>query len=353
MRAYPKYLVVIRVLAIGALLTLLSGILSGIGHSIQRYGLDFLPELTPRTFFQRHIHLIIVLLTTPLWLLGGILSVSGAVLRWQAFSMGDVSLLKPLTNINILIVVIVGVVFLHEKIGRTEWIGISGLLAGVILLSIFTQERIIDTYNIPLYLLSTIICIILVSVFVFIGSKLDRSSREKELLFAISSGILYGIATIFLKAMTIEVIQILGYFNVFDPLALVTLITRISFWMYVISSVIAYFLLQCAYSHRRVSVAFPVNNSLSTLVPIIIAVFVFGDTLLILINGFVIFPFSYLPIIGIIAILISIILLRQFQGTITQTPLDTPPSVASSFEEEIKGVSHEAKHLQVSQTSLG
>ncbi|MFX1540784.1 MAG: hypothetical protein ACFFBX_08415 [Promethearchaeota archaeon] len=340
-------------LAIGALLTLLSGILSGIGHSIQRYGLDFLPELTPRTFFQRHIHLIIVLLTTPLWLLGGILSVSGAVLRWQAFSMGDVSLLKPLTNINILIVVIVGVVFLHEKIGRTEWIGISGLLAGVILLSIFTQERIIDTYNIPLYLLSTIICIILVSAFVFIGSKLDRSSREKELLFAISSGILYGIATIFLKAMTIEVIQILGYFNIFDPLALVTLITRISFWMYVISSVIAYFLLQCAYSHRRVSVAFPVNNSLSTLVPIIIAVFVFGDTLLILINGFVIFPFSYLPIIGIIAILISIILLRQFQGTITQTPLDTPPSVASSFEEEIKGVSHEAKHLQVSQTSLG
>ncbi|MFX1492024.1 MAG: hypothetical protein ACFFBU_07170 [Promethearchaeota archaeon] len=338
-------------LAIGALLTLLSGILSGIGHSIQRYGLDFLPELTPRTFFQRHIHLIITLLTTPLWLLGGILSVSGAVLRWQAFSMGDVTLLKPLTNINILIVVIVGVIFLHEKIGRAEWIGISGLLAGVILLSIFTQERIIDTYYLPLYLLSTIICIILVSAFVFIGSKLDQSSREKELLFAISSGILYGIATIFLKAMTIEVIQILGYFNVFDPLALLTLITRISFWMYVISSVIAYFLLQCAYSHRRVSVAFPVNNSLSTLVPIIIAVFVFGDTLLILINGFVIFPLSYLPIIGIIAILISIILLRQFQGTTTQTPLDTPHSVASSFEEEIKGVSHEAKHLQVSQTS--
>ena len=260
--------------------------------------------------------------------------------------MGDVSLLKPLTNINILIVVIVGVIFLHEKIGRAEWIGISGLLTGVILLSIFTQERIIDTYNLPWYILSTVICIILVSAFVFIGSQLDRSSREKELLFAISSGILYGIATIFLKAMTIEVIQILGYFNVLDPLALLLLITRISFWMYVISSVIAYFLLQCAYSHRRVSVAFPVNNSLSTLVPIIIAVFVFGDTLLILINGFVVFPFSYLPIMGIIVILIGIILLRRFQGKETQTSLDTPPIITTSFEEEIKGVSPEAKHLQ-------
>jgi uncharacterized membrane protein len=334
MDAYPPNLVVISVLAIAALLTLISGILSGIGHSIQRYGLDFLPELTPRKFYHRHIHLIITLLTTPLWLLGGVLSVSGAVLRWQAFSMGDVSLLKPLTNINLLIVVMVGVIFLHEKIGHAEWIGVSGLLAGVILLSLFTQERIITTYNLVGYILSTIICVILVTAFLFIGSQLDRSSREKELLFAISSGILYGVATIFLKAMTIEVIQILGYFNVLDLVALLILVTRISFWMYVISSVSAYFLLQCAYSHRRVSVAFPINNSLSTLVPIIIAVFVFGDTLLILINGFIIFPFSYLPIMGIIAILIGIILLRRFQGTATQTPFDATSLVKTSLRKK-------------------
>ncbi|MFX1318859.1 MAG: DMT family transporter [Promethearchaeota archaeon] len=322
-------------ISIAAILTLVSGILSGIGHSIQRYGLDKLPELTPRAFYKRHIRLLFALFTTPIWLFGAILAVSGALMRWQAFSMGDVSFLKPLTNINILIVIILGVLLLGEVIRRIEWGGISALLIGVFVLSLFAQERIIDTYNIFWYIISTIICVVLVTISIGIGSQLTRSSREKELMFAISSGILYGIATIYLKAMTIEVIQVLGYFSVLDPLSLLILLTRYSFWFYFISSIIAYFLLQCAYSHRRVSVAFPVNNSLSTLVPIIISVLVFGDSLLILINGFIVFPLSYLPIIGIIAILIGVVLLRRFQGISAKVP------AVSSFssEEEIKGVS--------------
>ena len=307
---------------IPALLTLISGILSGIGHSIQRYGLDALPELTPQTFYRRHIHLLLTIFTTPLWLLGGILAVSGAVFRWQAFSMGDVSQLKPLTNINILVVVIVGLLFLHERVGRYEWIGISGLLAGVFILSISAEERIIDVYNLPWYLTSTIVCLILVAVFGFIGSQLGRTSREKELFFAMSAGTLYGIATIFLKAMTIEVIQVLGYFYILDPVSLFVLVTRGSFWLYLSSSVVAYFLLQCAYSHRRVSVAFPVNNSLSTVVPIIISVVVFGDLILIPVGELLLFPYSFIRIIGIATIIIGVLLLRRFQGKTYDSPVE-------------------------------
>lgn len=322
--------------ALAALFTLVSGILSGIGHSIQRYGLNSLPELTPRAFYQRHLRLLFALLTSPLWLLGGILAVSGALLRWQAFSGGDVSLLKPLTNINIVVVVIVSVVFLGERIRRIEWIGIAGLLVSVFILSFAGQERYIDSYNIPAYFLSTIICFSLVAIFAVMGSQLHRSAREKELLFALSAGLLYGIATIFLKAMTIEVIQLLGYFNVLDALSLFVLITRGSFWLYVVSSIIAYFLLQCAYSHRRASVAFPINNSFSTLVPIIIAVLVFGDSLLILRNGLILFPISFLPLIGIITIILSIFLLRRFQGKTVENYTESDSSEKASIEEKIK-----------------
>ncbi|MHA2315114.1 MAG: hypothetical protein ACXACF_07495 [Candidatus Hermodarchaeia archaeon] len=325
-------------IVIPVLLTLVSGILSGIGHSIQRHGLDSLPELTPQTFFRRHIHLLIAIFTTPIWLLGGILAVSGALLRWQAFSMGDVSQLKPLTNINILIVVIVGLLFLYERIGRYEWVGISGLLAGVFILSISAEERIIDVYSLPWYISSTVVCFIMVAVFAFIGSQLGRTSREKELFFALSAGTLYGIATIFLKAMTIEVIQVLGYFYILDPSSLLVLVTRMSFWLYLSSSVVAYFLLQCAYSHRRVSVAFPVNNSLSTVVPILISVVVFGDLLLIPIGGLLVFPFSYLRIIGIATIIIGVLLLRRFQGKTYDSPLDNETTTTAIKQEEIKGV---------------
>lgn len=299
---------------IAAFLTLISGILSGLGHSVQRRSLDALPELTPRALYQRHIRLIYAILTTPLWLFGGILSVLGGLLRWQAFSVGEVSILKPLTNINILVVVLIGVLYLGERVGHWEWGGIAALLGGVVILSIAVEASPTVTYNLPWYISTTIICFFLVIVFALIGSRLHRSTREKELLFAMSAGILYGIATIFLKAMTLEVIQILGGFNVLDPTSLLVLATRLSFWLYLSSSVLAYFLLQCAYSHRRASVAFPVNNSLSTLVPIIIAAVVFGDLLLIPINGFLIFPFSYLRLIGIIAVILGILLLRRFQS---------------------------------------
>ncbi|MDO8056552.1 MAG: hypothetical protein Q6361_06800, partial [Candidatus Hermodarchaeota archaeon] len=298
---------------IAAFLTLISGILSGFGHSIQRRSLDTLPELTPRALYRHHIRLIYAILTTPLWLLGGILSVFGGLLRWQAFSVGEVSILKPLTNINILVVVLIGVLYLGEHVSHWEWGGIAALLGGVVILSVAVETSPTVTYNLPWYMITTIICFFLVIVFTLLGSRLDCSTREKELLFALSAGILYGIATIFLKAMTLEVIQLLGGFNILDPASLLVLVTRFSFWLYLGSSVIAYFLLQCAYSHRRASVAFPVNNSFSTLVPIIIATVVFGDLLLIPINGFLIFPFSYFRLIGIIAIIVGILLLRRFQ----------------------------------------
>ncbi len=302
------------VFAIAAILTVLSGILSGIAHSIQRKSLDSLPELTPRAFYKQHIHLIFAIFTTPLWLLGGVLAVSGALLRWQAFSVADVSILKPLTNVNILVVVFICVYLWGEKMGRAELIGISSLLIGIVILSLTVEERILDGYNVPMYSLCSIICGLLVGLFVLLGSIRRSSERDKELFFALGAGVLYGIATIFLKAMTIEVRQVLGDFNVLDIASLLQLVMRLSFWLYVGSSVVAFFLLQCAYSRRRASVALPLNNSLSTVVPIIVAAFVFGDTLIQPIGGLLLFPFSYLCPLGIITILIGVLLLRHFQS---------------------------------------
>ena len=303
------------VFAIAALLTVVSGIISGIAHSIQRRSLDSLPELTPRAFIQRHFHLLLAIFTTPLWLLGGVLAVSGALLRWQAFSAADVSILKPLTNVNILVVVFICVYFWGEKMGRAEWIGISSLLAGIIILTLTAEERILLSYDVPMYSLCSIICGFLVCLLVLLGSIRKSSDRDKELFFALGAGVLYGIATIFLKAMTIEVRQILGDFNVLDISSLLQLVMRLSFWLYVGSSVVAFFLLQTAYSRRRASVALPLNNSLSAVVPIIVAALVFGDTLLQPRGGVLLFPFSFLRPLGIITILASVLLLRYFQGT--------------------------------------
>ncbi|MFX1563868.1 MAG: DMT family transporter [Promethearchaeota archaeon] len=314
------------VFAVAALLTLISGVFSGIGHSLQRRSLDALPELTPRAFYQKHIRLLFAIFTTPLWLLGGFLAVCGALLRWQAFSGADVSLLKPLTNVNILVVVVICVLFWGERIGRFEWIGIGSLLAGVVMLSYAAEERVVVAYDVSWYIICSIVSLVFVGLLVALGSSKTSSSHDKELFFALGAGILYGIATIFLKAMTVEVLQVLGFFQILNLVCIFTLITRASFWLYVISSVVAYFLLQCAYSRRRASVALPVNNSLSTFVPIVIAVLVFGDVLLIPLGGLLVFPFSYLHLIGIAMVFVGILMLHRFQAdtSLSQKPVEHP-----------------------------
>jgi hypothetical protein len=210
--------------------------------------------------------------------------------------------------------------------GRAEWVGISSMLLGIVILVFASEETGQDTYNLMMYFICSVICIICVGLFTLLGSIRKDSARDKELFFALSAGILYGIATIFLKAMDIEVVQILGVFDLLNPLSWLVLVTRFSFWMYLISSVVAFFLLQCAYSRRRASVALPLNNSLSTIVPIFIAVLVFGDQLLQPIGTLYLFPFSFLRPLGIIAILVGIILLRHFQGNFPSQKRTTSPS---------------------------
>jgi hypothetical protein len=295
------------------ILTLVSGVFSGVGHSLQRKSTDQMPELTPRVFYQQHLGLLKVILSTPLWWLSGILAVIGALLRWQAFAFADISLVKPLVNINILVVLALCVGLWKEKIGKWEFTGIVSLLTGIIFLSVFAEDRLVYSFNVAFFLLSALGCFLIVGGFLYLGSKKERRSRDKELFFALSAGVLYGIASVFLKAMTVEVWQILGYFQIFDFSVIITLFTRWTFWGYAICSIAAYFLLMCAYSRRRASIAIPINNSLSTVIPILLAIPIFGDAVLLPLEGHIVFPYSFIRLFGILTVLIGVFLLRRFQ----------------------------------------
>lgn len=299
--------------SLAVILTLISGILSGIAHSFQRKSTDTMPELTPRAFYRQHLGLLKVILTTPLWWLSGILAVMGALLRWQAFAFADISLVKPLVNINILVVLVLCVGVWNEKVGKWEVSGIFSLLAGIVLLSMFAEDRPVFSFNSAFLLLSALACFLIVGCFLFMGSKDEGSLKDKELFFALSAGLLYGTASIFLKAMTIEVWQILGFFQIFDFSVITTLLTRWTFWVYVVCSVVAYFLLMCAYSRRRASIAIPINNSLSTIIPILLAIPIFSDAILLPLEGVIVFPYSFLRLFGILTVLVGVILLRRFQ----------------------------------------
>ncbi len=71
----------------------------------------------------------------PLLLVGASLMLTGGALFLKALSMGEVSVVSPLLNLNVIVTWAFGKVVLGEKCERIEWLGLALLLSGSFLLS--------------------------------------------------------------------------------------------------------------------------------------------------------------------------------------------------------------------------
>jgi drug/metabolite transporter (DMT)-like permease len=75
-----------------------------------------------------------------LWL--GFLSVLALFIVWTTIlSKIDLSVAVPIASFSYILVPIVSIIFLHEKISALRWLGIFFILAGVIFVSLSSQEN--------------------------------------------------------------------------------------------------------------------------------------------------------------------------------------------------------------------
>jgi len=76
-----------------------------------------------------------------LW--AGLLTVVVVFIVWSTIlSKIDLSVAVPIASFSYILVPVVSVIFLHERISVLRWVGILLILAGVILVSMSSKERI-------------------------------------------------------------------------------------------------------------------------------------------------------------------------------------------------------------------
>jgi len=75
---------------------------------------------------------------------------------------------------------------------------------------------------------------------------------------------------------------------------------------------------QVTLSQGRSAVAIPLITSLSVFIPMVAAIFVFGEMMLLPINGQMIFPISYLRVIGTVMILAGTVILNIYYRGMTR-----------------------------------
>ncbi|MHA1917611.1 MAG: hypothetical protein ACTSUV_04780 [Candidatus Ranarchaeia archaeon] len=284
-----------------------SALCFGIGGVLQKYGVSsrFKKEENVSSI-KKNIRKGLSLFTHPVWFIGGVLSVLGWFLYFNALTLGDYLFVKPLINCGLVFGILGAVIFLKEKISRGEILSIISIAVGAISLSFIepgSKTLTIDPNTLGLVLSVLMILILLFQFGSFIRSRILFS----EMSMAITTGIIYGMGEIFTNILAIQSNISTNGTQVLTG-QLIFFATSITFLMIFFMEISGFILKQLAFIKGRASVIIPITSSLSIIIPIIAAILVFGEPLIVVDQ--VIPFFSFLRPIGIITILAGVICLQ-------------------------------------------
>ncbi len=202
------------------------------------------------------------LVKTPIWTLGWILIISDFFVYQLALSRYDVSVVKPLVNLNLVFVIVFGVAIMKEKITPKEWVAIIFIVLGSILITVNAKET---ERSIDLPLMLVFAGIIGISIFFSVIALLKYPKSNYEFYISIFCGALYGLGSLFNKS---------AYSAGFGtPLSLLFL------GLWGISYLFAFLYGQMAYIRGRMSMVSPIVNIISIIIPFIGGILVLGESI--------------------------------------------------------------------------
>ncbi len=205
----------------------------------------------------------------PVWLGGFGVQLAGYALYIVALTGSPVSMLAVMMQGGIAVFVLITMVFLHEHATGREWLGIVGVVVAMTLLSLTlgrgTESNRADYPSLTM----TSIGAIAVALLPYANPRL----RDGGLASALASGIIFGLASLFAKAVT----------QIFDSGESRSLFTSLltSPWLYlaIIANLSGMVLLQNSFHWARGIIAMPLSSACSNLVPIIGGILAFGEHL--------------------------------------------------------------------------
>lgn len=203
------------------------------------------------------------------WLLGFFCTVLGWLFFIKATDMGEISVVQPLMSVGDLFLVLLAVVFLHERLSRGEWLGLALTVAGALSLSFEAEvsaPRSIDW----LRLSALMIIFIVAGIALYI---LGLRSKRPEVPLAIVVGFGFGVGAVLTELMT-AYIALLG-----QSLESSAFLLNPVLPFMVAANGIGLFLLQLAFQRGRAAVIVPVQLSVVNGVVVLAGVLVFAEQL--------------------------------------------------------------------------
>jgi multidrug transporter EmrE-like cation transporter len=212
---------------------------------------------------------IVVWLRDPIWSVGLFTQTLGYALFILSLAEAPISLVSVVMQGGIALFVLFAVVFLGERARASEWAGIAITILGMLLLAISLTSGEVQaaTENRTMIIMSVIMC-----VAGYLPLRMRRFT-ENGVGAAIFSGVVFGLASLYTKAMTDD------YLARETIAPLVRVATNPYVYGVIIANIFGMVALQNSFSSARGIIAMPLSSALSNIVPIVGGMIVFGERL--------------------------------------------------------------------------
>jgi len=203
------------------------------------------------------------------WLLGFVLTVVGWLFFVKATDLGEVSIVQPLMSVGDIFLVLLAITFLHERLGRVEWVGLALTVVGAVLLAV--EAAVIKQVAVAWPRLAAVLPLCAAGwLALFLAG---RRSAGSEVPLAIAVGIGFGMGAVLTKLMTAYLT--LGGQQLESSAFLLNPILP----FVVAANVAGLALLQIAFQRGRASVIIPVQLAVANGLVVIAGFLVFAEAI--------------------------------------------------------------------------
>jgi drug/metabolite transporter (DMT)-like permease len=288
-------------------LSILSAILGGIGVAMERKGLSQLPEVTPGRAARNPVKVILSMVLCRIWIAGWIIAQIGWAFAVQAFHIGDFNVVKTLSSLSIVVATLLCVFMLGEKLSSLEMAGIVLVTIGAVFVSLEYQTTKSGTVDYNAFIVFNGIALVLGFLLMTANSVRGKKSNKVawEATSATAAGIFYSVSSLFIYLASYGAQGGQTQFNLFSIDSWIAFLLNAPFIVGYAIILLGFFSIQSAMSRGRASIAYPISTSLGIAIPVLGSTLIFGEMIIVPVDGSIQFPLSYLRLIGIVITIIG------------------------------------------------
>ncbi|MFC1889113.1 DMT family transporter [Thermodesulfobacteriota bacterium] len=252
----------------------------GAGAAMQKQGMaSEFPRLSLGTLVKDFRKILGALVANKAWVGGMLVMGAGGGVFAYTTSIGDISVIQPLTNVSGVVAVLVGVLVLKERLRGMELVGIVLLIGGAMTIGFSTETMTSTVFNEGMLKGMTVVTAAVIAVAFALFGIFGKSGGERGgLVMAFTAGVTFGLTNLFVKVVT-EASKGGGEVMRVDGAAILDLLTSYPLYILLVALVLGMVAFQLACANSRIAVVQPVTTVFSNVLPVAGGWLVFGESM--------------------------------------------------------------------------